>query len=41
MGVVAKQKLDRTQVAGATVDQGRLRAAKRVRAEDVRVQSDA
>jgi hypothetical protein len=39
--LVAKQKLDRTQVAGATVDQGRLRAAERVRAEDVRVQSDA
>ena len=28
-------KLDRTQVAGATVDQGRLRAAERVRAKDV------
>ena len=28
--LVAKQKLDRTQVAGATVDQGRLRAAERV-----------
>src|SRR6516225_10381848 len=39
--LVAKQKLDRTQVAGATVDQGRLRAAERVFAKDVRVQSDA
>src|ERR1700719_3278207 len=39
--LVAKQKLDRTQVAGATVDQGRLRAAERVRGKDVRVQSDA
>src|SRR5271165_168548 len=39
--LVAKQKLDRTQVAGATVDQGRLRAAERVRAKDMRVQSDA
>src|SRR5258708_16568095 len=39
--LVAKQKLDRTQVAGATVDQGRLRAAERMRAKDVRVQSDA
>src|ERR1700736_4837612 len=38
---VAKQKLDRTQVAGATVDQGRLRAAERVRGKDVRVHSDA
>src|SRR4249919_3793029 len=27
--LVAKQKLDRTEVAGATVDQGRLRAAER------------
>src|SRR3979490_17311 len=35
--LVAKQKLDRTQVAGATVDQGRLRAAERVRAKDMRV----
>ena len=33
--LVAKQKLDRTQVAGATVDQGRLRAAERVRAKDM------
>src|SRR3981189_2928274 len=32
---------DRTQVAGATVDQGRLRSAERVRGKDVRVQSDA
>src|SRR6202048_1086949 len=39
--LVAKQKLDRTQVAGPTVDQGRLRAAERVRGKDVRVQSDA
>src|SRR6202022_366982 len=39
--LVAKQKLDRIQVAGATVDQGRLRAAERVRGKDVRVQSDA
>ena len=39
--LVAKQKLDRTEVAGATVDQGRLRAAERVRGKDVRVQSDA
>src|ERR1700738_4150636 len=37
----SEQKLDRTQVAGATVDQGRLRAAERVRGKDVRVQSDA
>ena len=35
--LVAKQKLDRTEVAGATVDQGRLRAAERVRGKDVRV----
>jgi hypothetical protein len=39
--LVGKQKLDRTQVGGATVDQGRLRAAERVRGKDVRVQSDA
>jgi hypothetical protein len=32
---VAKQKLDGTQVAGATVDQRCLRAAERVSAEDV------
>jgi hypothetical protein len=38
---VAKQQLDRTEVAGAAVDQGRLRAAERVSGEDVRVQSDA
>jgi hypothetical protein len=30
--LVAKQKRDRAQVTGATVDQGRLRAADRVRA---------
>src|SRR6476661_10649139 len=38
---LSQQELDRTQVAGATVDQGRLRAAERVRGKDVRVQSDA
>jgi hypothetical protein len=38
---VPKQKLDSTKVASAAVDQGRLRAAKRVRAEYVRVESNA
>src|ERR1700738_1599352 len=39
--LVTQQKRARAQVAGATVDQGRLRAGERVRGKDVRVQSDA
>ena len=38
---VSKQKLHRAQVARAAIDQGRLRAPERVRAEHMRVQPDA
>jgi hypothetical protein len=38
---VAKQKLNRAQIAGAAVDQGSLRAAERVSAEYVRVKPNA
>ena len=38
---MAKQKLHRTQVARPAVDQACLRAPERVRAEDIRVQSNA
>ena len=37
----SEQKLDRAQVPGTTIDQGRLRAAEGVSPEDVPVQSDA
>jgi len=38
---VSKQKLHRAQVARPAIDQGRLRAPERVRAEPMRVQPDA
>src|SRR5258705_3425778 len=37
---VAEKKLDRTQVAGALVDEGCLRPAERVRAIGFRIQTD-
>src|SRR5215471_16924313 len=38
---MAKQELNRAQVPGTAIDQGRLRAAEGVSPEDVPVQSDA